>query len=229
VYFNDEIVTFPTVVDGVKKLTSELFEIRLTSPFPLGSGFGLSGAATLATLHAINHRLNLKKNEMELALFAHQSEIENGTGLGTVATEITGGFLLKSESGIPVSAVQLPFTGQKLYTVILGPILTSTVLKNVSAITKNNRAADKALRLIHSLLHPTLSDIIDVSLDYILETGFLTKKTKDVVDMIKDQNIHATMAILGDVIICDKKPSGLDGHRIEELMITRDTVSVIKE
>jgi hypothetical protein len=47
--------------------------------------------------------------------------------------------------------------------------------------------------------------------------------------MIKDQNIHATMAILGDVIICDKKPSGLDGHRIEELMITRDTVSVIKE
>ena len=61
VLFNGEGIHFPTVLAVVERLIQNTrvtgIRVDLTSPLPLGCGFGLSGAAALATAYALNERL----------------------------------------------------------------------------------------------------------------------------------------------------------------------------
>ena len=57
---------------------------------PLGCGFGLSGAAALATAYALNEYLSLGKAREALAMIAHVAEVENRTGLGDVCSHTMG-------------------------------------------------------------------------------------------------------------------------------------------
>ena len=66
-------------------------KVDLTSPLPLGCGFGLSGAASLATAYALNELLHLGKDMETLAMIAHVAEVENRTGLGDVCSQYHGG------------------------------------------------------------------------------------------------------------------------------------------
>ena len=66
VHFNGSVIHFPTVVSVIQKLTPESVRVDIDSSLPLGCGFGLSGAASLATAYALNGLLrtmaNLRKN-----------------------------------------------------------------------------------------------------------------------------------------------------------------------
>ncbi|MDE1857948.1 MAG: hypothetical protein KGI26_02615 [Thaumarchaeota archaeon] len=52
---------------------------------PIGSGFGSSGAAATSAVYAAAAALGVRKPKLELARFAHQAEIMEQTGLGTVS------------------------------------------------------------------------------------------------------------------------------------------------
>ena len=66
VLFNGERINFPTVRAVVNRLTQNSgivgIKVDITSPLPLGCGFGLSGAAALATAYALNELLILHKD-----------------------------------------------------------------------------------------------------------------------------------------------------------------------
>ena len=80
VLFNGEGINFPTVRAVVNRLTEVDIKVDITSPLPLGCGFGLSGAAALATAYALNELLQCRKSVEELAMIAHVAEVENRTG-----------------------------------------------------------------------------------------------------------------------------------------------------
>ena len=62
--------------------------IRISSPVPLGAGYGASGASTLAVSLAL-HRF-LGKSDLEASRMAHLAEVESLSGLGDVLAIFSG-------------------------------------------------------------------------------------------------------------------------------------------
>ena len=106
VLFNGQRINFPTVRAVVSRLTQNSgiagIQVDITSPLPLGCGFGLSGAAALATAYALNELFQKHKEAEELAMIAHVAEVENRTGLGDVCSQYHGGCLVKLKEGAPL-------------------------------------------------------------------------------------------------------------------------------
>lgn len=226
VSFNNSSLIFPTGTFVLEKLTPKPVAIDIRSPLPLGFGFGISGAASLGIAFALNTLLHLGKTKEELVKIAHTAEIVNHTGLGSVGTQITGGFLVKNKPGLPVDATRLPFTGDKLYAVIVGQILTPSALQDEKRLLRVNSAAETALQKVKEKRKILLKDLLDISYIYARESGFLTDlRLIHIIEAIQKAGGSATMAMLGKVVISNKKPNLDKNYRIEELTITDDTVS----
>src|SRR3989338_4592464 len=130
IYFNNKKIDFPTVNSVIERLTDEKVIVDIKSNLPLGYGFGISGAAALATAYSLNKLLKLKKSKKELALIAHIAEVENLTGLGDIVNQYYGGFLVKYESSCKFKAVRLPIKNKAVYCKHFSPIETKRVISN---------------------------------------------------------------------------------------------------
>jgi len=229
VLFNGKSIKFPTVDSVIKALSPKTVIISIKSSLPLGFGFGLSGASALAAAYALNKLSGFKKGRQDLAKIAHQAEITNSTGLGSVGTQITGGFLVKNSPGIPVSnAVSLPFIGKKMFVTIIDRLPTPTILKNKKLLPKINKAADNALKQIGKGKHLGLGEIIDIAFYFALNSTVLSDPLIiSIISNIKKSGGHATMAMLGQVVISDIKPKLGKNFRIEELTITNDIAALL--
>ena len=176
VRFNGSEIHFPTVVSVIQKLTPQPMRVEIDSPLPLGCGFGLSGAASLATAYALNVLLGLGKSEEELAMTAHVAEVENRTGLGDVCAQYHGGCLVKLKIGYPLAAERLPIPAQPIYYQYFSSIQTKTILENVERRERINKAADETLQALEKL---TKSDTVDfnacirLSKQFSLNSGLL--------------------------------------------------------
>ena len=155
IFFNGQDINFPTVLSVIERLIQNKnisgIKVHLTSPLPLGCGFGLSGAAALATAYALNKLIGTEKDNETLAMIAHVAEVENRTGLGDVCSQYHGGCLVKLKEGAPLVADKLPIPEQPIYYRYFGPIQTSEVLRNKEQAKRINSAADKALAVLHRL------------------------------------------------------------------------------
>ncbi len=77
-------------------------QLDLELDLPVGQGFGMSGAMTLAALLAAERRLRLLDGDRDrLVAIAHAAEVEAGTGLGDVVPQAQGGMDLRIAPGAP--------------------------------------------------------------------------------------------------------------------------------
>lgn len=152
VLFNGRALEIPTVRGALARLQAPPLRVELETPLPLSCGFGLSGAAALATVHAVNALLGLGCSREELAMAAHVAEVEQLTGLGDVCNQHHGGCLLKLVPGQPLNAARLAVPEQAIYYRYFGPILTREVLVDPRRRERINRAADQALGLLKGQL-----------------------------------------------------------------------------
>lgn len=234
VIFNGTPINFPTVHSVVESLATSPVVVSIKSPLPLGYGFGISSASSLACAYAINEIFDLGKERLELAKIAHVSEIQNYTGLGSVATQITGGFLVKNKPGIPacagrpVDAYNLPFIGQKLYAVIIDRLETPTVLHDERKLEKINAAADYALRKIKNTDNITLEEIINISHECAEKSGLIINKyVKHIISAIRKAGGSATISMLGCVVLTTKKHDNIRDYPVKELVISDKTVKYL--
>ncbi|MYB96389.1 GHMP kinase [Candidatus Poribacteria bacterium] len=208
VLFNGACINFPTVRAVVNQLTQNSgitgIKVDITSPLPLGCGFGLSGAAALATAYALNELLTLHKNSEKLAMAAHIAEVENRTGLGDVCSQYHGGCLVKLKEGSPLTADRLPIAEQQIYYRYFGPIQTSEVLGNREQTTRINRAADVALRTLQTLTSAKpnanlFNACFAVSKQFSVESGLLSDaRVIDTIADIEAEGGVASMIMLGN-------------------------------
>ena len=208
VLFNGERINFPTVRAVVKRLTQKSgiagVKVELTSPLPLGCGFGLSGAASLATAYALNELLSSHKDNETLAMTAHVAEVENRTGLGDVCSQYHGGCLVKLKEGSPLTADRLPIAKQPIYYRYFGPIQTSEVLGNREQTLRINRAADVALSVLKTLTDAKPSaDLFNAccvaSKHFSVESGLLSDaRVIDTISHIEAEGGVASMIMLGN-------------------------------
>ena len=205
VFFNEQCINFPTVRAVVDRLVQNSgVKVEITSSLPLGCGFGLSGAASLATAYALNEYLFLHKDVHELAMIAHIAEVDNRTGLGDVCSQYHGGCLVKLTEGAPLVADRLPVPDQPIYYRYFGPIQTSEVLGNREQTARINRAADAALDVLQTFSRAKpapdlLNACFKVSKRFSVESGLLTDaRVVDTIAQIEGGGGVASMIMLGN-------------------------------
>ena len=208
VLFNGEDIDFPTVQVVTERLIRNTgaagVKVNITSPLPLGCGFGLSGAASLATAYALNELFHLHKDTETLAMVAHVAEVENRTGLGDVCSQYHGGCLVKLKEGAPLVADRLPITEQPIYYRYFGPIQTSEVLGNREQTIRINRAADAALSILRMLTSAKpdaelFNACFEVSKQFSVESGLLSDaRVIETIAQIEAEGGVASMIMLGN-------------------------------
>ena len=208
VLFNGQSIDFPTVKTVADRLIRNVgttgVRVDITSPLPLGCGFGLSGAASLATAYALNELLHLGKDTETLAMVAHVAEVENRTGLGDVCSQYHGGFLVKLKEGAPLVADRLPIAEQPIYYRYFGPIQTSEVLGNREQTLRINRAADAALSVLQTLTRAKpdielFNACFKVSKRFSVESGLLSDaRVIRTIEQIEAKGGVASMIMLGN-------------------------------
>ena len=220
VRFNSSEIDFPTVVSVIQKLTPLPMKVEIDSPLPLGCGFGLSGAASLATTYALNSLLGLGKSEEELAMIAHVAEVENRTGLGDVCAQYHGGCLVKLKRGYPLAAERLPIPAQPIYYRYFSSIQTKTILESAERRDRINRAADDTLQALEQLTKSEAVDFnacIQLSKQFSLNSGLLEDtRVKETIRSVEEAGGVASMIMLGNAVFSTQSFEGATETTLSE-------------
>jgi len=208
IIFNKKKIMLPTVNSLIKKLTKENIKIEIKTQLPLGSGFGISGACTLASAYATNKLLGLKKTNKELAILSHIEEVKNGTGLGDVTNQYYGGVLVKYESSYRFKVKKLPIKDKTIYYKCFGKIDTKKIISNKKIKKRINNAGMQSLNDIKKS-KKTLDNLITISKKFALFSGLLKNKEilKKIIE-IEAELGRASMIMLGNSIFANKKFEG---------------------
>ena len=158
---------------------------------PIGAGFGLSAAALLATLTAVNRSNNLGLSTRGIAQLAHEAEVIHRTGLGDVAACQGGGRVVRSGPGIDAAITRSFDLPEPLYAVSFGPISTPSVL-----------GSPEQMKRVAAAFPPRppedTEDFFRISLLFAEKSGLLTKEAGTVIHTCADNNIPASMTMLGN-------------------------------
>lgn len=199
-------ITYRTV-DLIKerfKIVDKKIIINHEFQIPVGSGFGVSAACALGTSLGIVKALKLPLTYNKAASIAHLAEIEMKSGLGDVIAEITGGLVLRLKEGAPGYGRTdrivpgLSGDGDEYYIIskTLGEIETSTIIEDPFWQKKINQTGETLLGEL--LEKPDIHNFFKLSRRFAEETSLLSLELKEVVDILEEETMGVSMAMLGN-------------------------------
>jgi pantoate kinase len=165
---------------------------------PIGSGFGVSAACALGTSLGISSCLKLPLTFNQACEVAHLAELELGSGLGDVMGEVHGGIVLRLKEGPPGRGqVDRIMGDEELYVIsrTLGEIETADIITSPQHQKSINRAGSKLLELL--LKNPTPTQFMLLSRRFAEETNLMDDELKEIVEIMDEESIGASMAMLG--------------------------------
>ena len=180
----------PPIASALRRIGTDarvITECRL----PIGAGFGLSAAALLATLTAVNELEGLGLTEHEIALIAHETEVEHRTGLGDVAACQDGGRVVRTGAGIDGEIHRLYDLPGPLCAVSFGPILTPTVLGSAEKMRHVERA-------FPTMKPASPAEFFGICQDFSRRSGLETPEVARVLTACRAEKIMAGMTMLGN-------------------------------
>jgi pantoate kinase len=207
---NGKHIDLPTVEYVIEKLLGNCrLIVELTSDVPLGFGFGVSGAAALASALAINAGCGFDATTKKLAATAHCAEVVNRTGMGDVVGQYAGGVVIRIEPGAPGNSAfeRIPISSTEVSWVCFGEMSTTSVLSDEHMLKNINKLGEKALKML--LKQPTLNNFMSISKKFAVETGLITSRVQDAVEAVEAQGGMASMAMLGDTVFALEGTSAL--------------------
>ena len=158
---------------------------------PIGAGFGLSAAALLATLTALNHLFDRGMNAEEIAQCAHATEVAHRTGLGDVAACQGGGRVIRSGPGIHGLIERRFDMPEPLYAISFGPIHTPTVLGSSAQMELASSAFPKTTP-------GNVEDFFLLSRQFAQQSGLMSHEVKKVIRCCDAAGIPSSMTMLGN-------------------------------
>ena len=209
VTFNGEGIEFPTVAAVLERVApGQRLAVEIETPLPLSSGFGLSGASSLAAAYAANALLGGNLSERALATAAHVAEVENLTGLGDVCAQYHGGCLVKLVAGDPLAAQRMPLApGAPIHYRYFGPIRTRDILSDPERRRRINAAADEALAALGRMREAPsldLGSVIRESRAFAAGSGLMAHQgVLAAVDEVTRGGGEASMIMLGNAVFSD--------------------------
>lgn len=227
--YNGERVLFPTVNEVVKNMTTETLSIKIVSRLPLGSGFGMSGAAAIASAYAINELFKLKKTPLDLVKIAHWAEVVHKTGLGDVGNQQYGGCCVKFVNSSLFQMQRLPFTGTTVWAKSWGKIPTPSILSNKNLLVNIDQAGDEVLATLKKRIRDPLfsfAELLDISNTFTGKSGLVSSAphAQKIIQEITSAGGHAAMIILGDAVVSDTP-----FEESIKLTISEQGVSMVRE
>ena len=223
-------ITFKTIdlinerfqVAGKKIIIKHEFEI------PVGSGFGVSAACALGTSLALTKALKLHLTYNRAASIAHLAEIEMKSGLGDVIAELTGGLVLRLKEGAPgygrvdriISGLNTEKNDYYIISKTLGELETSTIIGDPFWQKKINQTGKSLLSEL--LDKPDIRNFFKLSRRFAEETSLMGPELKEIVDILEEETLGASMAMLGNTAfaLSETRDTSLDNvivSRIDDL------------
>jgi pantoate kinase len=188
----------PLLVDVLERLdvtASVITECIL----PIGAGFGLSAAALLATLTAVNRLYDLGMDQEGIAQCAHGAEVEHRTGLGDVAACQGGGRVIRHGPGIHGFIERRFDIPGPLYAVSFGPIHTPSVLGSPEQMERVSSAFPKTTPA-------DAKDFFHLSRDFARLSGLMTCEVREIIRLCDAAGVPSGMTMLGNgVFACGRK------------------------
>lgn len=189
-----------TEIEAVDRVVAALdvpAGVTIETDLPLGMGFGVSGAAALATALAADHHFNLDRPEDALVELAHIADVEAGTGLGDVIAQAHGGVPVRVEPGVPPYGCIEPVPGSgRVEYLPLGTLSTPAILSgNTNALTEIGDTCVSALRA-----DPTLPHLAELGRRFADEAGFLDAELRELLEAVVAVGGDACMGMLGRTV-----------------------------
>jgi pantoate kinase len=195
----------------VEKLAFGPVRAKTELEMPFGAGFGASGAGALGCAYALNAHFDLGLTADQAACFAHEAEVCNGTGLGDVIAQNTGGLVVRLEPGGPgIGRIdRIPVPPLPVDYVVRGPISTRDVLSDQNAMTSVNKAGVAALKEL--LKRPTLQNFMVVSKRFTEQSDLASDWARDAIEAVEAAGGMASMIMLGDAVFAFGGAEALKG------------------
>lgn len=173
-------------------------DIRTESRLPLHSGYGLSAAALLSSISALNAIYDLEMSRREIAMTAHRIEVEGRTGLGDVAALAGGGLACRKGPGIDAEILRI-YPDTEIYAVTSGELKTGDVL------SRKNLSED-LMKAYPSRCPGNLDDFIVLSRQFAEDSGMISNNVRRLLETCDRHGIPAGMTMLGEgVFAIDEK------------------------
>lgn len=155
--------TAPVTLDALRRLApASAFDVRLRLDLPVGQGFGMSAAGTLAACLAAAHVLGLDPEEALAA--THAAEVASGTGLGDAVGSWFGAGEVRVRPGCPPHGWAMriePPPGTRFLFCVLGKgIPTPSIIKDDSWKRRTRELADPAVDRILAAGRPMAWDLL---------------------------------------------------------------------
>lgn len=178
----------------------EGLRIHYNFEVPMGCGFGASAACALGTVLGVARILELPITFNEAASMAHQAEVELKTGLGDVIGELVGGIVLRLKEGAPGYGLTDRIIHEPLYVICkaFGELDTTMILRDPEKKRMINIIGSGMLPRL--MADPRPENFMRLSYEFAEKTRLLTSNVKEGLEMVKDEVIGASMAMLGDTI-----------------------------
>ena len=193
---------FPTVRQVIQNLSPQPVRVVLTADLPFGCGFGMSGASALATAYALGAAFALPLTAMELALVAHEAEVDQATGRGDVGGQFNGGFMMKTKVGAPLEVAWLPLPETPVWCRIFGPISTRDVLRDAATMARVNAAGRAALQEVRSRTALDLNQLLRISRAFAENAGLLNSpRVRQAILEAEQAGGQASMVMLGEAVV----------------------------
>ncbi len=185
------------IADRSPPLESALRQVKVDATIvtecclPIGSGFGLSGAALLATLTAVNRLADLDLDSRNIARIAHETEVKHRTGLGDVAACQGGGRVVRNGAGIDAEIFRFHDIPGAVYAISFGPIPTPSVLNSQAQMERVARAFPQKKSV-------TVEEFFAQSREFAYKSGLLTLEAERVLRACEEEGVDAAMTMLGN-------------------------------
>ena len=164
--------------------------VKTITSLPPGAGFGLSGAALLATLVAVNAVFETGLTDNAIARLAHVSELQYQTGLGDVAACTGGGIVCRKEPGISASITRMDGHGVTLSALSFGGLSTADVITSPAQMARVKEAYSAECA-------ENPGDFFRISRAFAEKSGLIPEGIRPILDACDGHNIPASMTMLG--------------------------------
>ena len=217
-------ITYKTIDLIKNRFKLEDKKINITHEFqvPISTGFGTSAACALGTSLAITKTLNLPLTFNKAASIAHLAEIEMKSGLGDVMAEITGGIVLRLKEGSPgigmADKIIEKNSDDEVFIIskTLGEIETSKIIEDPYYKKRINQTGRKLLDEI--IKTPDLKTFIKLSRKFAIETSLMNSELQDLVEILAEETMGASMAMLGNTAFAISKTPDTS---VEDVLISK--------
>lgn len=186
----DEFQGSPPIEYIMEKLEISA-EVITECRLPISAGFGMSAAALLSSITAMNALFGLSLSVEDIASLAHEAEIVHRTGLGDVAACKNGGLVCRTGQGINTKITRLYGITEPISAVNFGPMNTADVLDSDDIM--------KRIESAYSCECPKdIYHFFQLSRDFAEKSGLISENVNTALAACDAEGIPASMTMLGD-------------------------------